>query len=199
MYAEPDPNQEYKEAEQRFDDLTSKIADTTWGLIGTKKPRRNRIARRGGGLGHDSKHEMFKVFKGTKKSKSSNGNSNVKSNFSSRLESRKAKYKSAKGRYNQIAKTKKLVKAQKSETKIFSKKDATKRSKKQIQHHQKRNTKKSKLSKKRNSKLTNKHYAKLRTLKKTIFNKMRKIKISQFHQHQKHQRRKIQPLSLIHI
>ena len=39
MYADKDPNKEYKEAQKRFDDVTSKIADTTWGLTGTKKSK----------------------------------------------------------------------------------------------------------------------------------------------------------------
>ena len=37
MYQDKDPNKELKEAQQRFDDVTSKLADTTWGLTGTKR------------------------------------------------------------------------------------------------------------------------------------------------------------------
>ena len=39
MYQDKDPNKELKEAQRRFDDVTSKLADTTWGLTGTKKSK----------------------------------------------------------------------------------------------------------------------------------------------------------------
>uniref|UniRef100_A0A7M5WTI6 Uncharacterized protein n=1 Tax=Clytia hemisphaerica TaxID=252671 RepID=A0A7M5WTI6_9CNID len=44
MFAEVDPNKEYKDAQKRFDDITNKLADTTWGL--TKKSNIKRRVKR---------------------------------------------------------------------------------------------------------------------------------------------------------